>query len=110
MTEQRKKLIDKFQAFLDTKPREQIIAAECANIAEEYHALQLLQTDVISSVKPEWLKKDIIDSVKNLWNLPNNDNSNPRTSAIKLVRKQAKHYGYKIDLKKAVEIVKEHCL
>jgi hypothetical protein len=78
--------------------------------AEYTQALQLLQPDVISSVRPEWLKKDIVDSVKNLWNLPNDDNSNPRTSAIKLVRKQAKHYGYEIDLKKAVEIVKEHCL
>ena len=46
MKEQRRTLIDKFQAFLDTKPRQQIIAAECANIAENYQALQLPQTDV----------------------------------------------------------------
>ena len=36
MTKQRKKLIDKFQSWLDTDPRKQIIAAVCANIAEEY--------------------------------------------------------------------------
>jgi hypothetical protein len=41
MTEDRKKLIDKFQKWLDTNPRKQIIAAQCATIAEEYHAEQL---------------------------------------------------------------------
>jgi len=32
----REELINKFQKWLDTKPRKQIIAAECANIAENY--------------------------------------------------------------------------
>ena len=41
MTEQRRKLIDRFQSWLDTNPREQIIAAVCANIAEEYAEQQL---------------------------------------------------------------------
>lgn len=43
MTEERKALIDKFQKWLDTKPREQIIAAVCANIAEEYAEQLLIQ-------------------------------------------------------------------
>jgi hypothetical protein len=47
MTEQRKKLIDKFQSWLDTDPRKQIIAAVCANIAEEYAEKQLTLTDVV---------------------------------------------------------------
>ena len=42
MTEQRQKLIDRFQRWLDTNPRKQIIAAECATIAEEYAKEQLL--------------------------------------------------------------------
>jgi hypothetical protein len=41
MTEQRQKLIDRFQRWLDTNPRKQIIAAQCANIAEEYADEQL---------------------------------------------------------------------
>lgn len=36
MTEERKELIARFQSWLDTDPRKQIIAAQCANIAEEY--------------------------------------------------------------------------
>lgn len=32
----REELINKFQKWLDTNPRKQIIAAECANIAEKY--------------------------------------------------------------------------
>jgi len=38
---ERKKLIGKFQRWLDTNPREQIIAAQCATIAEEYHQSKL---------------------------------------------------------------------
>tara|TARA_B110000027_G_scaffold131506_1_gene155952 strand:- start:16 stop:255 length:240 start_codon:yes stop_codon:yes gene_type:complete len=47
MTEQRKKLIDRFQSWLDTDPRKQIIAAVCANIAEEYAEEQLLLHNVV---------------------------------------------------------------
>ena len=46
MTEQRKKLINRFQSWLDTDPRKQIIAAVCANIAEEYAEQQLLLRNV----------------------------------------------------------------
>ena len=46
MTEKRKKLIDRFQSWLDTEPRKQIIAAVCANIAEEYAEEQLLLHNV----------------------------------------------------------------
>jgi hypothetical protein len=41
MTEERRKLIDRFQRWLDTNPNKRIIAAECANIAEEYADEQL---------------------------------------------------------------------
>ena len=47
MTEQRKKLIERFQKWLDTNPRKQIIAAECANIAEQYHKEQLMLANVV---------------------------------------------------------------
>jgi hypothetical protein len=36
MSEERKKLIGRFQKLLNTNPRKQIVAAECANIVEEY--------------------------------------------------------------------------
>ena len=36
MTNERIKLIQRFQKWLDTNPHEDIVAAECANIAEEY--------------------------------------------------------------------------
>ena len=46
MTEKRKKLIDRLQSWLDTDPRKQIVAAVCANIAEEYAEEQLLLHNV----------------------------------------------------------------
>jgi hypothetical protein len=75
-------------------------------LAEINQALRLPQLDVISNDKPEWLTSEVLDLVKKLWDMPNENNSNPKTSAIKLVRKKAKEFGYEIDLKKAVEIVK----
>ena len=46
MTEQRQKLLDRFDKWLDSKPRKQIISAQCANIAEEYAEEQLLLHNV----------------------------------------------------------------
>lgn len=51
MTKERQALIDRFQKWLDTKPIEQIIAAQCATIAEEY-AEQLLIQRVSGSALP----------------------------------------------------------
>jgi hypothetical protein len=47
MTEQRQKLLDRFDKWLDSKPRKQIISAQCANIAEEYAEEQLILHDVV---------------------------------------------------------------
>jgi hypothetical protein len=60
MTEQRKKLINRFQSWLDTDPRKQIIAAVCANIAEEYAEQQLLLHNVSQQ------SEQLIDFVKSL--------------------------------------------
>jgi hypothetical protein len=65
MTEQRKKLIEQFQRWLDTNPNKAIIAAQCANIAEQYHKEQLMLADVdgrsrhllCSCDNPNWLKE-----------------------------------------------------
>jgi hypothetical protein len=51
MTEDRKKLIAKFQKWLDTNPRKELIASQCANIAEEYHDEQLKLCTFVKSVK-----------------------------------------------------------
>lgn len=37
MTKEREELINRFQRWLDTNPNPRLIAAECANIAEQYH-------------------------------------------------------------------------
>lgn len=41
MTNERKQLIDRFQRWLDTNPRKEIIASQCANIAEEYAEMKV---------------------------------------------------------------------
>lgn len=73
--------------------------------------LQLRQCAAIRSVDcPTWLSEKLKENVKELWNRPNNDNSNPRVMAIKLIRKTAEEHGFSIDLKMSAEIVNKHCL
>jgi len=76
MTEKRQKLIDRFDKWLDSKPRKQIISAQCANIAEEYAQEQLLLHNVIKwvvckDVKPihgkEYLISDGQDVTEAQW-------------------------------------------
>ena len=63
-TEDRKKLIAKFQKWLDTNPRKELIASQCANIAEEYHTEQSILSEVSRTFKEkqiptfdEWIKE-----------------------------------------------------
>ena len=67
MDKKRKELIDRFQKWLDTNPRKQIIAAQCATIAEEYHKEQLKLYGVISCKnKDEAFKRlKLLRKVKN---------------------------------------------
>ena len=55
MTEQRQDLINRFQKWLDTNPRKEIIAAQCANIAEKYAAEQLKLYGVVVQDETEYL-------------------------------------------------------
>jgi len=63
MTEQRQKLLDRFDKWLDSKPRKQIISAQCANIAEEYAEEQLRLHGVSNSLLE--LKKYSIEEIEN---------------------------------------------
>tara|TARA_R110000765_G_C18424321_1_gene544680 strand:- start:117 stop:407 length:291 start_codon:yes stop_codon:yes gene_type:complete len=87
MTEKRKKLIDRFQSWLDTDPRKQIIAAVCANIAEEYTAQQLILTDVVTSKRDETLEllEEIIIKVKEADNEVENGIYNPMLECAKSI-------------------------
>ena len=50
MTKERQALIDKFEKWLDSNPRKQITACQCANIAEDYHLEQLILHGVVKSL------------------------------------------------------------
>ena len=58
MTKERQALIDIFQKWLDTKPREQIIAAQCATIAEEYAEQLLIQRVSQQRELLDWLSNE----------------------------------------------------
>lgn len=59
---------------------------------------------------PSWLSDRLKSNVKELWNTPNVDNSNPRIKALQLVRSEANSHGYTIDIKKATDIIREFCI
>lgn len=54
---------------------------------------------------PSWLDQDTISTIKELWNMPNVDNSNSRVKAIKLVQQKAQNYGSVITSLMAADIV-----
>jgi len=50
MTEKRRKLIARFQSAFDNNVRADILAAHCANIAEDYHEQQVNSVDLADVV------------------------------------------------------------
>lgn len=84
MTEQRQKLLDRFDKWLGSKPRKKIISAQCANIAEEYAEEQLRLhgvgwqseqlpdfdvqeiNDILKECKEN--KDDLLTLVSRIWN------------------------------------------
>jgi len=65
----REELINEFQKWLDTKPRKQIIAAECANIAENYASEREKQLRIGSCDYIKTNKMDRRDLVKKILEL-----------------------------------------
>ena len=67
--------------------------------------------DVINCVAaPEWLTEDVRVRVKKTWNEHTDHNDNKRISAMRIVQSSAKAAGYTIGIKKATELLKQHCL
>lgn len=57
MTEERRMLIEKFQKWLDTDPHKPIIAAQCANIAEDYAEKKIKEQKPLLEITPEIIKE-----------------------------------------------------
>lgn len=67
MTKERQDLIDKFQKWLDTNPREQIIAAQCATIAQKY-AEEYARTIFTHSMNGDEMNSiEFFDMIKKEW-------------------------------------------
>lgn len=80
-------------------------------IVDTYESEQLNKHAVISCVAvPEWLSGKVRLMVKELWDTPNVNDSNPRIKAIQLIQAEAKENGYTINIKKSMEVVRQHCL
>lgn len=80
-------------------------------IVETYESEQLNKHSAISCVVvPEWLSGKIVLMVKELWDTPNINDSNPRIKAVQLIQREAKEHGYIIDIKKSMEVIRQHCL
>jgi len=66
--------------------------------------------DLISTPLSEALSDEIRAKAKALWLSKNVNNSNPKVQAILLIRKEFELSGFKVGLKKAVEIIEKYCL
>lgn len=79
--------------------------------AKEIIKLYELENSIENKItKPEWLSVRDIEMIKELWNTPNINGSNPKVKAIKLIQSLALSSGYKINIEKSHNIIKEFCV
>jgi len=56
------------------------------------------------------LTDEVKSEVKRLWQLPSDYNSSPKVAAVKLIMKIGKDTGVEIGIKRAKEVIEQHCL
>ena len=72
---------------------------------------ELLQPAVINCVAvPEWLTDEIRALAKTTWNDHKDFNDNKRVEAMRIIKRCALAAGYTITIKKATELLQQHCL
>jgi len=72
---------------------------------------ELLQPAVINCVAvPEWLTGEIRALAKTTWNDHKDFNDNKRVEAMRIIQQCALTAGYTITIKKATELLQQHCL
>lgn len=85
MTEDRQKLIDRFQQWFDTNPNERLIAYQCATIAEQYAKEQISKLNKHDvSNRREQLIADL-HTIEAYWNVEFN---NKEETADYIIMKQ----------------------
>ena len=88
----------------------QIIAEAISNYAEQQVNLLNKPAVINCAAAPEWLTEDMRAKAKQTWNEHKVVNDNKRVEAMRIVQRGASAAGYTIDIKKAVELLKQHCL
>lgn len=76
----------------------------------KYHQQKLQQCHVIGSADILPLKDEVKSEVKRLWALPPDYNSSPKVAAVKLVQQFYRDNGVECGIKKAKEVIEQHCL
>ena len=72
---------------------------------------ELLQPAVINCVAvPEWLTEEIRALAKISWYEHKDLNDNKRVEAMRIIQRGALAAGYTIGIKKATELLQQHCL
>lgn len=64
----------------------------------------VLSSHVIGSAIPEWLTNKSREYAKNLWH------KDKRVTAVRFIQEESRLAGYSITIKKALELLTEHCL
>ena len=82
-----------------------------ANLMAEYAAKNCSIPAVINCVAvPEWLTDEIRALAKTTWNDHKDFNDNKRVEAMRIIKRCALAAGYTITIKKATELLQQHCL
>lgn len=70
----------------------------------------LKQYDVIGGADILPLADEVKSEVKRLWALPSDYNNPPKVAAVKLVMQYYRDNGVECGIKKAKEVIEQHCL
>jgi hypothetical protein len=72
---------------------------------------ELLQPTAINCVAvPEWLTEELCALANKTWNEHKDINDGKRVEAMRVVQRGALAAGYTIGIKKAMELLQQHCL
>jgi len=84
------------------------------NAMEEYAQQQVKNLNIPAVINcvavPEWLTDEIRALAKTTWNDHKDFNDNKRVEAMRIIKRCALAAGYTITIKKATELLQQHCL
>ena len=107
--EKHSSLLDEYSKGNANNEVMQMYRSQMKNVLEFINQLKQVKNCFIPAV-PEWLTDEIRALAKTTWNDHKDFNDNKRVEAMRIIKRCALAAGYTITIKKATELLQQHCL